>query len=937
MSRQRPPTGGDLAEWCLERLAEREAAARTDPLANPARQLAYELAEAEASRAIHQQDLDAAARRYGEEALAARADRFGAQHANAARLDPVAIGALYDVFAGLRFEDMRKAVERPRAGAVFTAHPTFALSQAKKCAFAARIGAEAAASSVAAEADHDALIAPTLAEEHAEAQSAILRAQASHRKAIRGVLVWAKRCFPAEWTTLVPAPVSLATWVGYDLDGRTDIHWSETFRIRIEEKASQLRRYVAELDAVRRKSAEIAALAESLAGAARLADEQAQLFSGDFTDPETVTRAANRLTGDDPHRMTSLADAGAVLGAAISGADDDTRLALAVLRAEMSAYGLGVARLHLRVNAAQVASALRAELGLDTERELLDRTVLETAAREAASATRRRVNFASIFHERMTARRQFMLCAEFLKHVDSDTPIRFLIAECEAPATVMGAVFLARIYGVAERVDICPLFETPDAIERGGRFIERLLMESEFVAYVRARGRIAIQAGFSDSGRFMGQTAANLAIERLHILLARALARAGLNDIEAVVFNTHGESLGRGGFPGALSERLDYLMTPWARARFRREGMALCMEQSFQGGDGYLHFMTSKLSDATLGALLAWSLEDAAPDLADRYYRDINYSWDFYRALKAWQEALFADPDYAASILTFGPQLLVQSGSRKLRRQSDASADLRSLRAIPHNAILQQLAAPINVCGGVGGAAGVEASRLIDLAKGSPRIGQILRIAARARQLTLVSALRAYGALFDPAFWISKAAVASSPQLAERCARLARRLARAPTTGAVGRLADLIAGDLLKFDAVMSPLAAPPPHAADDRERRMLLALHAIRQALIMKAFLIVADLPAFSRRHDVSQSDLFDLAFELRFDDLAEQLNLIFPASRSDPAAFARLEEAGDEVGEGQKGYPEVQASSVAPLRAIAASLRAISIGVAQFYDAYG
>ena len=58
--------------------------------------------------------------------------------------------------------------------------------------------------------------------------------------------------------------------------------------------------------------------------------------------------------------------------------------------------------------------------------------------------SQRRVNLASIFLEAMTARRQLMLCAQFLKHIDADTPIRFLIAECEAPATVMGAVYLAR-------------------------------------------------------------------------------------------------------------------------------------------------------------------------------------------------------------------------------------------------------------------------------------------------------------------------------------------------------------------------------------------------------------------------------------------------------------------------------------------------------------
>ena len=31
--------------------------------------------------------------------------------------------------------------------------------------------------------------------------------------------------FPDRWTELAPGPVLLATWVGFDTDGRTDIGW----------------------------------------------------------------------------------------------------------------------------------------------------------------------------------------------------------------------------------------------------------------------------------------------------------------------------------------------------------------------------------------------------------------------------------------------------------------------------------------------------------------------------------------------------------------------------------------------------------------------------------------------------------------------------------------------------------------------------------------
>jgi phosphoenolpyruvate carboxylase len=537
----------------------------------------------------------------------------------------------------------------------------------------------------------------------------------------------------------------------------------------------------------------------------------------------------------------------------------------------------------------------------------------------------------------MTARRQLMLCAEFLKHIDADTPIRFLIAECEAPATVMGAIYLARLYGVDTRLDISPLFETPEAIEHGGRFMERLLSVKEFVDFVRARGRLAVQIGFSDSGRFMGQVAANLAIERLQILLARALAKQNVRDVEVVIFNTHGEAMGRGGYPGGIEQRFDYLMTPWARARYARERLAVNAESSFQGGDGFLHFETDGLARATIAALIKWSFAEPEADASDRYYSDINYSWDFYRSIQTWQEGLFEDADYHVAISAFAPNLLFTTGSRKLRRQSGtATSGPRSLRAIPHNAILQQLAAPANVFGGAGRAAGGEPERLVDHAQGSARMKEVLGLIRHARDLTSLSVVRAYATLFDASFWISRAAGESDLKRAAPCEEIAAHLADQKTPTAIHRLANLFAADLAKLDRVLSEIergdGAPPP----EEQRRAMHALHAIRQAMIMKAFVLVAGLPSFSSRHDVSRALVFGLALQLKFDELADLLDLIFPATDAGAAAFSAIEEEED-AGEGVRGYPEIHANVVEPLRAIHRAIREIGVGLSHFYGAYG
>ena len=84
------------------------------------------------------------------------------------------------------------------------------------------------------------------------------------------------------------------------------------------------------------------------------------------------------------------------------------------------------------------------------------------------------------------------------------------------------------------------------------------------MTHARRQGRLHIQTGFSDAGRYLGQIAAGYAIERLRIAVGRMLAERGLHDIELVIFDTHGEAMGRGGHPESLADRLAYVDTPAA-------------------------------------------------------------------------------------------------------------------------------------------------------------------------------------------------------------------------------------------------------------------------------------------------------------------------------------------------------------------------------------
>lgn len=915
--------------------------ATDNPLVNPVRALASELFLALENGEITNADIVEAVEALEQDGFENRTRAFHDKGSDSASVDQT-----FASLADLSFDDYRDRIENTPVGVVFTAHPTFALTGPRRellAAYPADGDAEALAEwrAALAQTPSGPPKAITLSGEHEDVLVAIDHAQTAIAKLNRRVLEHARKTFPERWRELRPAPVSLASWVGYDLDGRTDIHWGQSITIRLTEKARQLDRYVAALDEMGDAGSDsLTSLHEELDAAAQAAHRHADLFSGDLTDPEIVVPAANALTGDEDGRLVSLAGAIETLSDAIANEDDDERaLSLSLLRSQMQAYGLGVSRIHLRVNAAQVRSALRSDLGLDPDKDYAGRSALNVASSKAKTTRPREVNFGSVFLEQMTARRQFMMCAQILKHIDAETPIRFLIAECEAPATVMGAIYLARLYGVEEKLDISPLFETPQALEGGGRFIERLLDEPEYRTYVRKRGRMAIQIGYSDSGRFMGQATSSLASERLQVLFAKALGAARLDEVEALVFNTHGESMGRGAYPGDYRGRVAHLSSPWVRSRFRRENVPLSCEYSFQGGEGFLHFQTPALASRAVDALWALSMETPPPDFSDRFYEDINFSWDFYRALKAWQEALYDRDDYRDVIFSFAQHLLFKTGSRETKRprQGAGPPEIRSIRAIPHNAILQQLAAPVNVSGGIGAAAGREVDRFIDHVSRSGRMKDLLAMTTRARALTSISILRAYSGLFSPSYWSSLAGMARRTPKSEAYEAVLQTLQQEKVAFQFARLTDFLARDLRAYDAILDGLDDVDPAPRTTGVSVDLGVLHAIRQALIGRAASLAAQAPAFSRRHDVDRSDIIEMALDLRLDEAAEIMRRIFPKESPTKDLMVDLEEPIDAQDADGGAYPDIHDNIIDPLTDISAALRKLTSAVANHYGAFG
>lgn len=915
------------------RLSELHELTKQTPLFNPVFQLSLEL-----SRMLESGEFDLD----GVETLVAELE-CDALHSRSERLRrlvaPVSPDTNLNAVAALTdddFESYRDRWERPQIHAVFTAHPTFLMSPAQSDAVAHSASQEGPI-------DDSACVASasrppvTLDYEHDRAMRAIANAASARDRISTRILAEAAARWPDRWRELKPLPFRFATWVGYDMDGRTDIGWHVSIGFRLSEKADRLARYVKTLETIDAAHPMLDQLRRAHAWSA----ERARDFSGDLSRPEALSAAADRLTEDHPDKLLSLAPLVEKLESEAADADVDRAVTLKTLAAAMRADGLGAGWIHFRVNSSQLHNAIRRLIDPDNTLDLASRSALAKLRDLIAGVKPLRTNFAALAIESSTAIRQFLAMAQILHHIDADAPIRMLIAECEQPTTVLAALYFARLFGIEDKVDISPLFETESALEHGGRFLDALLSEDVYRSYARARGRAAIQTGFSDAGRFVGQIPAALAIERLQGRFAEAMAANGLTDVAALIFNTHGESMGRGAHPDSIDDRLGWPLSPWARRRFVRAGITLEPEVSFQGGDGYMFFDTPELALATLTRIAEARPAHTDPDApTDPFYRRTDVSLDFYRAIRDHQREHLESRTYSRAITAFGLGLLNETGSRKSRRQSDLSADremsLRQIRAIPHNAILQQLGYPVNIIAGFGTAADSNYEELASLLRESARGRQLVRLVRAANALASIKTVAAYGELFNSAYWASRPYRGTETHLSDACQNLAEYLTKDDRTGVYRRLASRLRVDGLKLHRLLAML--PDENPLDDREhvRRAIGVMQALRLALMQFMFLRVVSVPSFSRANDISRDDVLEMVFTLRVDEALAQLRRAFPTHFPKIGDF-NVSEPADYPDDADEGYGHIHQNYVDPIERAYALVLRLSGAVANEFGAHG
>jgi phosphoenolpyruvate carboxylase len=225
------------------------------------------------------------------------------------------------------------------------------------------------------------------------------------------------------------------------------------------------------------------------------------------------------------------------------------RLGTLVRQAEI--FGFHLASLDLRQDSRRHAAALAEVLG----RYGLAARYEETGEEERAQLLTReirsgrpfaphRLDFSPGTNETLEL---FRLVRRAHERVGPASVESYVVSMTRGPSDLLAVLLMAQDAGVADRLDVVPLFETVADLHAAPATMERLFENPAYARHLAARGRAqTVMVGYSDSNKDGGYLTANWQLHLAQRALAAACRRRG---VLLTLFHGRGGTVGRGGGP----------------------------------------------------------------------------------------------------------------------------------------------------------------------------------------------------------------------------------------------------------------------------------------------------------------------------------------------------------------------------------------------------
>jgi phosphoenolpyruvate carboxylase len=349
---------------------------------------------------------------------------------------------------------------------------------------------------------------------------------------LRGALT---ACYPGEDWSDLPSVIRFASWIGGDRDGHPHVTPEIT-----EQTLDMLRRaarqvYRDEIADLRERLTQDTDGSNGESYRARLEQIGARL-DHDAPYHAADLRADLTLIQDDLRARHGTRAAAGVVGRLIRKLDlfglhlvplevrEDARVHAAALDEIFRAFG--IAPDYLSLPEADQQALLR--------REMTNPRPLFPAEPNFSEATNRVIA-------------TWRMIAQMIRQHGAPVIDTAIASMSQAPSDVLALLLLATEVGAADQLDLVPLFETVDDLDRAPAILAALLDMPEYRAYVASRGeRQQIMIGYSDSGKDGGYLASNWGLYSAQERLAEVCWAHG---IQLELFHGRGGSIGRGGGP----------------------------------------------------------------------------------------------------------------------------------------------------------------------------------------------------------------------------------------------------------------------------------------------------------------------------------------------------------------------------------------------------
>lgn len=257
--------------------------------------------------------------------------------------------------------------------------------------------------------------------------------------------------------------------------------------------------------------------------------------------------------------------------------------------------------------------------------------------------------------------------------IGGDAIDTYIISMTQHLSDILAVLLMAADAGVADGLDVVPLFETVEDLHRAPALMDRLLAMPAYRAHLTARGdHQQVMIGYSDSNKDGGYLAATWELNRAQRALARVAESHG---VTLTLFHGRGGSIGRGGGPANEAIRAQPPESVRGRLKLTEQGEVIAARYRDRT-------LAHRHLEQLLHAVLLTARPGRAPKTTDRLDLVLDELAELSRA--AYRSLVFDTPELVTYLHTATPldaigQLNI--GSRPARRSAGSNVD--DLRAIP--------------------------------------------------------------------------------------------------------------------------------------------------------------------------------------------------------------------------------------------------------------